>query len=120
MLSSDVFMIQPLSLLRAIGKHRFRFMTKRQVDGGRYFFAKRGMRFNLLADGFDRRTGAEEAIGQGLILPQQAEQQVLSFNARTAELAGFIPGEEDYPAGLFGITFKHNSCPVQNGTDSED
>jgi hypothetical protein len=63
--------------------------------------------FDLLADGFDRRVRAQEAVGQRLVLAQQAQQQMLGFDIRTAELAGFVPGEKDDPAGLFGITFKH-------------
>jgi hypothetical protein len=33
---------------------------------------------------------------------------MLGFDIRTAELAGFIAGEKDYPPGLLRITFKHD------------
>src|SRR6266404_8506386 len=69
------------------------------------------MSFNLFANGFNGCTRAEEAVGQRLILPKQPQQQVFSLDAWAAELTGFITGEKDHPAGLVGITFKHNSCP---------
>src|ERR1700722_1919752 len=112
MLGSDVFVIETLGFLGAIGKHALAFMAQRKVDGGRHFFAERGVRLDLLTDRLDRRGGAKEAVGEGFILAEQAEQQMFSLDARTAKLAGFIPGEEDYPASLFGITFKHISCPI--------
>src|SRR5579862_5766604 len=34
---------------------------------------------------------------------------MLRLDIRAAKLAGLISREEDYPARLFGITFKHNS-----------
>ena len=111
MLGSDVLVVQPLGFLGAIGEHALAFVAQRQVDGGGYFLAQRGMRFDLLANRFNGRAGSQEAVGQRLIFPQQPQQQVFGFDARTAELAGFIAGEKDHPAGLFGIAFKHNSCP---------
>ena len=111
MLGSDVLVIQPLGLLGAIGEHALALVAQRQVDGSRNFLSQCRVRFNLLADGFHRRARAEEAVGQSLIFAQQPQQQVLGLDARAAELAGFVAGEKDHPAGLFGITFKHNSCP---------
>ena len=41
-------------------------------------------------------------------LLKQAQQQVLGLDVRRAELAGFVAGEEEHPAGTFGITLKHD------------
>ena len=112
MLGADVLVIQPLGFLRAIGQHALALMAQRQIDRGRNLLAQRGVRFDLLANGFYRRAGAQKAIGERLVFPQQTQQQMLGLDTRTAELAGLVSGEEDDSAGLFGITFKHNSCPV--------
>src|SRR5580658_6618061 len=120
MLGSNVLVIEALGFLGAIGQHALALMAQRKIDRGRYFFAQRGMRLDLLADRLDRRARAEEAVGKGFILAQQPQQQMFGLNARATKLAGFIPGEEDYPASLFGITFKHNSCSIRNRTDSEE
>jgi len=108
MLGSDVLVVEPLGLLRAIRQHALALMAQRQVDGSRHFFAQRGVRLDLLTNGFDGRARTEEAVGQRLIFPQQSQQQVFGFDTRTAELAGFITGKKDYTARFFGITFKHD------------
>src|SRR6516225_8922894 len=100
MLGSDVFMVKPFGLFRAIGKNALALVAQREVDGSRHFFAHGGVRFNLLTDRFDRCAGAEEAVRQRLILAEQAEQKMLGLDARTSELAGFVASEEDNAACL--------------------
>src|ERR1700722_3873082 len=101
MLGPDVLVIETLGFLGAIGQHALAFMAQGQIDGGRHFLAERGVRLDLLTDRFDRRGRAKEAVGEGFILAEQAEQQMFGLNAWAAKLTGFIPGEEDYPASLF-------------------
>src|ERR1700722_969305 len=120
MLCADVLVVEPLGLLGAIGEHPLTLVAQRQVDRSRHLLAQRRMRLDLFTDRFDGCAGSEEAVGQRLILPQQSEQQVFGLDARAAELAGFVACEEDYATGLFGITFKHNSCSIRNRTDSEE
>jgi len=61
-----------LGLLRAVGQHALAFVAQGQIYGRGNLLANGGMAFNLLADGFDSRMRPQEAIGKGLILPQQA------------------------------------------------
>src|SRR5712692_2254315 len=120
MLGSDVFMVEPLGLLGAMRKHALALMAQRQLDRGRHFFAQGGMRFDLLADRFHGRAGVEETVGQRLILPQQPQQQMFGLDARAAGLTRLKTGEKDPPAGLFGITFKHDSCPRLENRQKKD
>ncbi len=108
MLGTDVLVVQALRFFGAIGEHALALMAERQVHGGGHFLSDRGVRFNLFADGLDGRVGAQEAVRQRLILPQQAQQQVLSFNIGASELAGLVSCKKNYSARLFGITFKHS------------
>src|SRR5438270_1955882 len=54
---------------------------------------------------------AQKAVGQRLVFTQQAQQQVLRFNVRRAELAGLISGEEDYAPCFLCIPLKHMPSP---------
>ena len=114
MLGPDVLVVQPFGFLGAIRQHALALMAQRQVDGSRNLFPQRGVRLDLLADGFHRRAGAQEAVGERLVFAQQAQQQMLGLDARAAELAGLVAGEEDHSPGFFGITFKHSSCPCSD------
>ena len=69
MLRADVFVIQPLGLFGAVGKHALALVTQGQIDRSRDLFPDRGVRFDLLADGFDGRMGPQEAVRQRLVLP---------------------------------------------------
>ena len=51
------------------------------------------MRFDLFPDGFDGGVGPQEAVSEGLVFPQQTEQQVLRFDVGTAKLRSFITGD---------------------------
>src|SRR5712691_4598900 len=120
MFSTDVFMVEPLGLLGAIGEHPLALMAQREVDGSRHLFPQGGVGFDLVSERFHRRAGAEKAVGQRFILPQQPQQQMFGFNAWTAELAGLVTGEEDHPPRFFGITFKHDSCPRLKNRQQKD
>ncbi len=87
MLRTNVLVIQPLGLLCAVGEHALALVTQRQIDGRGHLLPQRGVRLDLLADRFDRRAGAKETVRERFVLPQQAQQQVLGFDARAAELA---------------------------------
>src|SRR5450631_777185 len=49
----------------------------------------------------------------GVVLAQQAQQQVLGFDVRRAELAGLIARKEDHAPRLFGIALEHK--PPKSG-----
>jgi hypothetical protein len=51
---------------------------------------------------------SEETIRQILVLSDQPKEQVLSFDGRTSELAGFIAGKEDNPPCSFSVSFEHS------------
>ena len=111
MFGADVLVAQPLGFFRRIGQHPLALVRKRQVDGGRNLLANRGVRLNLLADRLHRGVRAQEAVGQRLVLAQQAEQQVLGLDIGRAELAGLIPREEDHAPCLLRIAFEHGVLP---------
>ncbi len=52
-----------------------------------------------------------ETVRKGLVLAQQAEQQVLGLDVRAAVLARLITREENYAPCLLRIAFKHFSLP---------
>jgi len=54
---------------------------------------------------------AQEAVGQCLVLAQQAQQQVLGLDVGRAELAGLVPRKEDDAPRLFCIAFEHFDLP---------
>ena len=62
MLGTDMFMTQAFGFFRAIRQHAFAFVAQRKIDRRRYFLPYRGMRLNLLANGFDRSVRAQETI----------------------------------------------------------
>src|SRR5258708_3247129 len=84
-------------------------MAQGQIDRCGNLLANGGVSFDLLANGFYGRVRPEKTIGQRLILTKEPEQKVLGLDVGTSKLAGLISCEEDDPARLFGITFKHNS-----------
>src|SRR5579884_1422348 len=110
MLRSDVLVAEALGFLGAIGQHALAFVTQGEIHRRGHLLPDGGVRFNLLADRFDCGVRAQESIREGFVFPEQSQKQVLRFDVRAAELAGLVAGEEDYPARLFGITFKHIPC----------
>ena len=108
-LGADVLVVQALGFFRAIGQHALAFVAERQIDRGGNLLANGGVSFDLLADGFHRGVRTQETVRQRLVFAQQAEQQVFGFDVGTAELAGFIPREEDHPPRFLRITLKHKT-----------
>jgi hypothetical protein len=51
---------------------------------------------------------AEEAVGQRLVFAQQSEQKMFRFDRWRAQLAGFVPREEDHAPGFFRIPLEHD------------
>ena len=80
MLGADVLVVQPLGFLGAIGQHALALVAQRQIDRGRNLLADGGVAFDLLANRFDRRVGAQKAIRQRLVFAQQAQQQMLGLD----------------------------------------
>src|SRR5579872_792298 len=109
MLSSDVLVIQPFGFFGAISQDALALVAERKIDGGGDFLSNGSMRFNLLTNRFDGGVGAQKTIGQRLVFPQQAQQQVLGLDVGASKLAGFVARKENHAARLLGITFKHNS-----------
>ena len=107
-LGADVLVVQPLGFFRAVRQHALAFVAERQIDRSGNLLPNGGVALDLLADGFHGRVRPEKTVGQRLVFPQQAQQQMFGFDIRTAELAGFVAGEEDHPPGLLRITFKHD------------
>ena len=105
--------LKPLGLFGGVGQHPLALVAQRQIDRGRDLLADRGVRFDLLADRFDRGVRAQEPVGQRLVFAQQAQQQVLGLDVRAAELAGLVAREEDDASGFLRISFKHNSPAFQ-------
>ncbi len=68
----NVFVQQPFGFLRRIGKHAFTFVAEGQVNRGVDFLTDGRVLFDCFPDGFHRSRWAEEAVGEGLILPEQS------------------------------------------------
>ena len=108
-LGADVLVVQPLRFFGAVGQHALALMAQGQIHRRGNLFADGGVAFDLLADGFHGGVRAQKTVGQRLVLPQQAQQQVLGFDIRAAELAGLVSREENDPSRFLGIPFKHDS-----------
>src|SRR6266487_2215620 len=65
------------------------------------------MSLDLLANRLDRGMGTQEPISQGFVFTEKSKQQVLGLDVWRAELAGFVPREEDYASCLFCVTLEH-------------
>src|SRR6185437_1339790 len=106
-LRADVLVIQTFRFFGAIGEDALALMTEGEVDGGGHLVADGCVAFDLLADRFDGCVGTQKPVGQCLILSKKSEQKMLGFDVRASELAGLVPGEENYSSRLLGIAFKH-------------
>ena len=62
MLGADVLVIQPLGFFGAIGQHALALMAERKIDRSGHLLANGGVRFNLLANGFDGGVRPQETI----------------------------------------------------------
>jgi len=56
---------------------------------------------------------AQKAIGQGLVLAQQSEQQVFGLNVRRSKLAGLVARKENDAPRFLRITFEHIPIPPE-------
>src|SRR5205823_2597565 len=93
-LGADVLMIQTLGFLGAVSQHALALVAERQIDRRRNLFPNRGMPFDLFPDRIDSRMRSEKPVGQRLILPKQAQQQMLRLDVRASKLARLVPREK--------------------------
>ena len=107
MLGSDVLVVEPFGLFRAISENALAFVAQGKIDRGGNLLPNGGVTFDLLANGFDGGVRPQEAVGQSLILAQQAEQKMLGFDVRAAELARLVSRKEDHSSRFLRITLKH-------------
>ena len=112
MFSPNVLVVQPLGLFGSIRQHALALMAQWQIHRRRYLLADRRVRLDLFPDRFNGRVRPQKAVRQRLVFAQQPQQQMLCFYVRTAELGGFITGEENDPAGFLGVSFKHGYSPA--------
>ena len=73
-LGANVLMAEALGLFGAVGQHALALMAEGQVHRGGHLLADGGVGLHLLSDGFDGGVRAQKAIGQRLVLAQQAQQ----------------------------------------------
>src|SRR5271157_416872 len=105
-------MRKTFGFLGGVGQYPLALITQRKVHRGRDLLPDGGVPLDLFADGFDRGMGAQEAVGERLVFPQQPQQQVLRLNVRRAELAGLVTRKEDDAPGFLRIAFEHNALPL--------
>ena len=106
---ANVLVREALCFLSSVGQHALAFIGERQIDGSGYFLADGGVALDLLTNRVHGSVRAEKAVGQRLVLTQQAEQQVLGLNIGRAKLAGLVSCKEDDATCLFCIAFEHIS-----------
>src|SRR5207248_854684 len=112
MFGTDVAMGKALGFFCRVGENSLAFVAEREIHRGGNFLADGGMTLNLLADGFHRSMRTEEPVGEGFVFAQKSQKQVLRFNVRRTELAGFIAREKDDAPGFLRIAFKHDALPL--------
>src|SRR6266571_155990 len=104
---ADVAMVQPLGLLRSVRKNPLALVRKRQIDRGGHLLTNCSSTFDFLADTFNRGVVSQESVRQILVFADQAKQQMLGLDGRTAKLTGFVSSEEDHPPCSFSVSFEH-------------
>src|SRR5882757_5923967 len=102
-------MLQPFRLLSAVSEHSLALVTQGQVNRSRHVLANRRVGIDLVANGFV--SGRRHQTHNFAILPQESEQEMLSFNVRRSVLARFVPRIEDDAAGFLGVSLKHGVTP---------
>src|SRR4029077_15063266 len=107
-LGTDVLDAEALGFFASHVQDALAFRAQRHFNGCGNTLADGNARFDFLTNGFNGALLTQEAIGQGLVLAHQAEQQVLRLDIRAAVLAGFIPGEENYASRFLCVPFKHD------------
>ena len=112
MFGADVLVAETLGFFRGESQDAFALLAERHFHGGGNTFADGDPRFDFLANRFDRAVRPQEPVRQSLILAQQAEQQVLRLDERTAVLARLVASEKYYASSLLCVAFKHGSPKV--------
>ena len=64
---------EPLRFFRGVIKNALALLAERNFHRSGNALANRDSRFDFLANGFDRAVGAQKAIGQRLIFPQEPQ-----------------------------------------------
>src|SRR5579864_1829136 len=112
MFGANVAVGKALGFLGGVGEHSLALVAEREIDGGGDLLADGGVTLDLLADRFHRGMRTEEPVGEGFVFAQKSQKQVLSFNIRRPELAGFVAREKDDAPGFLRIAFKHDALPL--------
>jgi len=98
---------QQLRLLRGVVQHPLGIARQRDLDGRGDLIPQPRLALDRLAQRFERRLPLREEAAELLVLPNQAEEDVLGIDGAAAQLTRFIPGEENHPAGFLGVFLKH-------------
>jgi len=109
-LGADVVVEHPLRLLRGESEDALRIGREGDVHRGRDLLpVGRGI-LDLLANFLGGKLVlAEEAGGEPLALPDQAEQEVLGLDGGAPQLAGLVASEEDHAPRSFSVALEHTS-----------
>src|SRR5581483_4795410 len=84
------------------------FSAERNLHRGRNFFPKNRPSFDFLADVLQREMRSRKnTAGKPFSFANQTEQEVLGFDRNAAQLAGLVPGKEEYSSSPFGVPFEH-------------
>jgi hypothetical protein len=63
--------------------------------------------FDFVANGLDGWGIVKKTVGQILIFPQEAEQQISRLDGCTAVFARFVARKENHAPRPFGVSLKH-------------
>ena len=108
-LGADVVVQHALGLLGRVAEHALALDRERDLDRGGDLLAVGRAALDLLADLLHGEVAlAEQPRGEALPLADQAEQQVLGLDGRTAQLARLVAGEEDHPPSPLGVALEHS------------
>src|SRR5882724_5580978 len=107
MLSSNMFMGKSFRFLGSVCQHTLALITKRKIHRSGNLLPNCGVPFNLLADRLHRSMRPQEAVREGFIFAQQAQQKMLRLYIRRPELACLIARKEYYAPRFFCITLEH-------------
>src|SRR5215813_7751830 len=108
MFAADPFVREAFRFFSGVSQNSLRFVAQRQIDRGGDGLPRWRGGFDLLANAFEVALSGEKPKCQGFVFPQQAEQEMLSFNVRSTELARLIPCEEDDSTSLFCVALEHS------------
>ena len=107
-LGADVVVEHPLRLFGREAQDALALGRQRNVHRGRDLLAVEGPALDLLADRLHGQVALrEDARGQPLALPDEAQEEVLGLDGVAPELAGLVAGKEDDPPGPLRVTLEH-------------